>query len=255
MKLFGDYADYYDLFYEDKDYRSEAAYVDRVIRRLNPEARKLLELGCGTGKYCRAFSEMGYVVAGLDQSSRMVRRAEKRLNGSAGSTAGVRLAVGDMRSYREDGRYDAVVALFHVMSYLRTQDDLIAAFTTARSHLKPGGLFLFDCWHGHGVLNDPPKNPVKIVENDRVRALRRTTAVMQPSENAVHVRFDIELLDKETLAKTTLAENHWMRYLFAPEIENIGAKTGLKLQADYRWLSEEPLDDKAWYAFFVMIGQ
>ena len=40
MSVFGnDYASYYDLFYADKDYVAEAAFVRDVIERHRPNAR------------------------------------------------------------------------------------------------------------------------------------------------------------------------------------------------------------------------
>jgi hypothetical protein len=36
------------------------------------------------------------------------------------------------------------VALFHVTSCQTSDDDLRAAMATARAHLRPGGVFLFD---------------------------------------------------------------------------------------------------------------
>ena len=43
MSIFDAYAAYYDLFYRDKDYAGEAAYVDGLIRRHHPSSQSVLD--------------------------------------------------------------------------------------------------------------------------------------------------------------------------------------------------------------------
>jgi len=47
--VFNDYARYYDLLYQDKDYQAEADYVAGLMKRFHLEARSILKLGSGTG--------------------------------------------------------------------------------------------------------------------------------------------------------------------------------------------------------------
>ena len=43
MSVFGsDYAPYYDLFYADKDYASEASFVRSILNRHRPGVRSML---------------------------------------------------------------------------------------------------------------------------------------------------------------------------------------------------------------------
>lgn len=227
--------------------------MDRCIRKWRPAAATLLELGCGTGRYSEAFADRGYAVVGVDRSAAMLRRAKKRIARRADISARVRLVEGDVRTHRDGASYDAVVALFHVMSYMETDDDLQAAFATASRHLKPGGAFAFDCWHGPGVLRDPPRNPVREIATRTLRAVRRTTARLDPGSPCVQVRFDIELWDQAVGEHRVFAEDHRMRYLFAAEIQRLGERAGLRLAAARPWLSDGPLDATAWYAFFVFL--
>jgi SAM-dependent methyltransferase len=252
MSVFDGYAKHYDLFYREKDYRSEAEYVARLIRQRAPSARRILELGCGTGKYGHAFVEQGCSVAGVDLSPVMIAEAEKRFAALKIPAESAGFSVGDIRSYRDGCRYDAVVALFHVMSYLTSNEDLLATLRTARAHLEPGGLFVFDCWYGPGVLSDPPKNPVKVAEDDRVVATRRTTSTLLPNRNMVRVHFDVDLLERAGGETATLSEDHEMRYLFVPEIEDMAARAGLKMIAAHRWLTEDEPDRSTWYALIML---
>jgi hypothetical protein len=52
MSVFsGQCASNYDLFYADKDYHAEAAFVRDVICRHNPRANSVLEFGCGSAHH------------------------------------------------------------------------------------------------------------------------------------------------------------------------------------------------------------
>ena len=46
-----------------------------------------------------------------------------------------------------------------------TNADLLAAFATAREHLNPGGVFIFDCWYGPAVLAERPSVRIKRMED------------------------------------------------------------------------------------------
>ncbi|HEY4744175.1 MAG TPA: class I SAM-dependent methyltransferase, partial [Desulfuromonadaceae bacterium] len=157
MTTFDQYARYYDLLYRDKDYAAEADFVAGLLLAHAPEARTLLELGCGTGRHAEFLARQGFAVHGVDRSEGMLADAGRRRENLPDDVRG-RLAFspGDARDVRLGRHFDAVVSLFHVMSYMAEGRDLEHAFATARAHLAPGGVFLFDFWYGPAVLSDRP---------------------------------------------------------------------------------------------------
>jgi SAM-dependent methyltransferase len=249
---FDGYAAYYDLFYRDKDYAAEARYVSDIIRSFRPDAVRMMEWGCGTGQYTRRFLDLGYQATGVDLSAAMLAQAAERCRCEAASGA-ASFIQGDLRNYRSPERFDVIAALFHVVSYLTLNAELLAGFETARAHLEPGGLFVFDCWYGPGVLSDPPRNPVRTAENDALAAVRRTTSLLQPNLNTVRVRFDLELRDKVGgKGNSFLTEEHAMRYLFMPEILDLAERSGMGVLAAYHWLTRYEPSRDTWYAFIVL---
>jgi predicted TPR repeat methyltransferase len=76
MKSFRNYSQYYDLFYQDKDYDAEAGFVDKIIKKHLPKARTILEFGCGTGLHASKLAAKGYQVHGVDSSDQMLKKAQ-----------------------------------------------------------------------------------------------------------------------------------------------------------------------------------
>ena len=72
------YSQYYDAFYKNKDYNDEAKRVAALIRQFDPQAKTLLELGCGTGNHAAFFAKMGYTTTGLEISEEMVALAKEK---------------------------------------------------------------------------------------------------------------------------------------------------------------------------------
>ena len=62
--VFRDYARYYDLLYQDKDYQAESDYVMNLLNTHQPETKKILEFGSGSGIHGRILGNAGYQVSG-----------------------------------------------------------------------------------------------------------------------------------------------------------------------------------------------
>lgn len=247
---FNAYAAYYDLIYRDKDYASETRYVESLIQRHCPGAREVLELGCGTGIHAVELARRGYAVMGVDRSSEMTTRAGQRA-ATAISRDGVPpvFSTGDLRDFRAQRKFDAVISLFHVMSYQVANRDLAAAMATAAEHLRPGGLFLFDCWYGPGVLTDPPVVRVLRLEDEASRVTRIAEPEHRPNENRVDVHYDIRV--ERADGTDSIRETHPMRYLFAPEVDLMLELAGMERVGLYAWMRETAPDASTWNACFV----
>ena len=196
MSQFEQYGKYYDLFNEKKDYTAEAAYVLELARDHNPSTSRLLEMGCGTGGHAFPLAGLDCSVLGIDVSPEMIDRARLRLAASAQHTDELHFEVGDLRTYRAHATFDAIISLFHVISYQTTDADLLSAFRTARAHVAPGGLFLFDAWYGPAVKADPPYSRTRNYRGDRLTASRTSTPTVYAERNVVHIEFRFEIKDE-----------------------------------------------------------
>ncbi|WP_026841167.1 class I SAM-dependent DNA methyltransferase [Citrifermentans bremense] len=244
MSIFNQYARYYDLLYRDKDYRGESDYVHALIQEAAPKAQSVLNLGCGSGRHDRHLVDLGYRVTGVDISAEMLAAARE---GAAGDDR-LRYSQGDVRSLHLEESFDVVVSLFHVMSYQVTNEDLLAAMSTALLHLKPGGVFIFDCWYGPGVLTDRPSVRVKELEDDSIRVTRIAVPAMHADRDLVEVDFLVFIKNLADGSISELREKHLMRYLFTPGLRDQLTATGFEPLCFKEWLSSAQLGYTSWNA-------
>ena len=252
MKVFGTYARYYNLLYRDKDYAGEARFVRERLEKHAPGAQALLELGCGTGRHAVQLAGLGYEVYGVDQSRIMLEMAERQRQAAAPAIAArLEFAQGDIRTLRLERTFDAVLALFHVMCYQVSDEDLRATFATAKAHLKPGGVLLFDYWYGPAVLTERPAERVKRMEDDQIRVVRLAQPLMHPNDNVVDVDYRIVVEDKTTGRGEEIQETHRMRYLFRPEVAGLLAGVDL-VQVEWgQWLTGNEPGFDTWNVYSV----
>ncbi len=254
-KVFDAYASYYDLLYRDKDYAAEAEYVASHIRRNAPAAKRVLELGCGTGGHATHLAQMGYFVHGVDLSEGMLSRALLRKDALLPEVAArLSFSKGDVRTVRTTEMYDAVISLFHVVSYQVSNADLDATFETAWSHLGSGGLFLFDFWYGPAVLTEKPEVRVKRLENKHVEVTRIAEPLLNVGESTVQVDYTLFVKDRKTGKIEQTAESHHLRYLFLTELQNYLAGRFVAPKS-FEWMTDNPLSEGSWSAFVYALRQ
>jgi SAM-dependent methyltransferase len=250
--VFSGYARYYDLLYRDKDYAAEAGYVEGLIRKFHPSPRSILELGSGTGIHASLLAGRGYTVHGIERSPEMLARSlalSERMPELRGRLTFTR---GDIRESRLHRRFDAVIALFHVISYQTSNEDVTAAFQTARCHLDPGGIFTFDVWYGPAVLTDRPAVRVKRMADDDTEVTRVAEPVLHPNENRVDVNYRVFVRDKAAGSVAELQEIHSMRYFFMPEIERIALHAGFRCLHGEEWLTGRAIGCDTWGVCFSL---
>lgn len=249
--VFKQYGAYYDLLYRDKDYATEANYVGEVLRSALPKPRRLLELGSGTGRHGRLLSQQGFQVFGIERSESMVEVA--RRTGETGTGSGTfDCAVGDIRTVALEQSFDAVFSLFHVVSYLTSNSDVMQTFVAAARHLEPGGAFLFDVWHGPAVLNERPAVRVKRVEDDATRLWRIAEPELDTADGVVTVRYTMLAESKVDSRLTTFQEEHRMRYFFPTEIDLLAKQAGFAVERSEEFLTGRPPGESTWGVAYVL---
>jgi SAM-dependent methyltransferase len=135
MKLYGEIAEWWPIFSQPDEYKDEAAFFKRLLKKSStPPPRTLLDLGSGGGNiavHLKRYFSMTLV----DMSPGMLK-VSRALNPDCVHIKG------DMRTVRLDTTFDAVF-VHDAICHMTNKADLRAALRTAFVHCKPGGVALF----------------------------------------------------------------------------------------------------------------
>jgi SAM-dependent methyltransferase len=220
---------------------------------------RLLDVGCGAGRFCRIARDRGATVAGLDATSEFIEIARDR-------TPDGDFAVGEMQHLpSEDDSFDVVTG-FH--SFFLAAD-MVAALREARRVARPGGTVALTVWgrpdrcdstglfaamrrlvegDAPAVQESAPKAPSSpaLHEEEVIHGIARE-AGLQPIETA-YFRYVEEYPDVETMVRGMLAAppgraarrtagaeavQHVLREAVRPRVSDTGT---VRLREEVRYL-------------------
>ena len=239
------YSKAYDLLYADKKYEDEALYLASKVRGVCPTAKSILELGSGTGRHARLMCEHGFEVVGIERSVGMLDKARETDRES------LTYVEGDIRTCEIGRQFDAVVALFHVVSYLTSNDDILAAFANARRHLDRGGIFAFDFWYGPAVLTCKPENRLRELKSGDLEITRFAQTDLEFNKNIASVHYSLFVRDTKANTLLSQKETHDMRYFFLPELMVLLKTSGFDLLSAEEWMTARELGSSTWNGFVL----
>ena len=153
------------------------AHVERRLKGIARQtgAKKLLDLGCGTGFVIEIAKKFVADIDGVDITEAMIRQVDRTGGGE------IRLHLCDTGSFpAEPGAYDMVTAY----SFLHHLYDIGPTLATAARALRPGGQFYADLepnwafWNGIKNLDpDVPLDP--LVERERASVLEKDSEIQE----------------------------------------------------------------------------
>ena len=128
----------YDLLTAEYAYGPWLTAIERVAREHGLAGRRLLDVGCGTGKSFLPLLERGFQVTACDISPDMVELAQRK----AGRRVDVYVA--DMRRLPVFGEFDLITCIDDAINHLLSAGEVADALGSMRENLAPGGLLVFD---------------------------------------------------------------------------------------------------------------
>ena len=243
--VFEKYAQYYDLLYQDKDYQTEAEYILSLLKKHQPESKKILEFGAGSGIHGRIISKAGFQVSGIEKSCEMIDLGLSSNQGICENT-NFSCTQGDCTSSFLGDDFDTVISLFHVLSYQTSNEKILAMLNNAYRHLKSGGVFIFDYWHAPAVWHIGPTLRVKRVSNQQLSITRIAEPECLREQNIVKVKYQTFVEDLKNKHISEIKETHEMRAFDTEEIKEFASQTGFSLLHSEEWLTSQTPSKDTW---------
>ena len=238
------YADAALYDYEYRRRRADVNFYRELAKRR--KAKRVLELGAGTGRVSIPLARDNLQVTALDQSKPMLDRLRgKKLPPSVARR--ITTVEADLCTFDLGETFDLAIAPFNVLEHLYTRGEVDACLRRVAAHLAPGGAFAFDVqmpdleW----LVRDPVKRWAKTRFTDPSTGkamFYSTNHVYDPVSQIVLIRLYYDRADEEKPGRVvTLSQ----RKFFPAELEALVAHADLRVSARYGDFFWRPLDGAA----------
>ena len=148
-------------------YQLRREVLDRVLAtaRFDPQGRRVLDVGCGTGFFTAYYLARGADLTGIDIAPTSIERLRER-------HPQARFVLGDVSEAPIEGRFDLVNA-FDVLYHITDDARWERAVRALAAAVEPGGLLL---------LTDAFRRvPLEEAAHNRMRELERYRALIEPA--------------------------------------------------------------------------
>jgi SAM-dependent methyltransferase len=226
----------YDSIYDDVDAEEavrqwcllvrECANLPRPNQDVLP---RLLDLGCGTGKYLDPWAAAGFCVTGADASGGMISCARRRRRLS-GLSSRIHLVHCDLRepnlSLNKAGPFDIAVAHFNFFNLLPPGDISMLLERLASCMTVEARLFT-DC-ASPGLMPEKTRDRIVVADGAVVEVVTRPN----PAAGTVTRSYRIHA--------SQISERYWLHS--TPTLRAAATQAGWRLERTYAWTPDCPQD-------------
>ena len=137
------WASYYDFVYErtyGNVYKQLTDITIKVVNDILGYKGTIFDFGAGTGRLTIPLKQQGYKVTAIEKSQPM---ADIIIRKSQDLNLSIDIHACDITAFH-NGKADLGLALFTVLSYATTEEQINSIILNIKNHLKPNGFLFFD---------------------------------------------------------------------------------------------------------------
>jgi glycine/sarcosine N-methyltransferase len=147
VSLYDALSDDYDRFVNwESRLAYEMPFIERTLREA--DARRVVDVACGTGMHAIELARNGYKVVGADLSAPMIERARENISAAGVEARFVVAGFGELAEKLAlkvkggSSQFDAVLCLGNSLPHVPSAGDLGDALADFAAVLRPGGVLL-----------------------------------------------------------------------------------------------------------------
>ena len=227
------WAEYYDFVYENSYGSLYNALTTQTIDAINeilPNKGTIIDFGAGTGRVSFPLIEQGYSVIAVEKSTGMVNEFKRKANDRNLDVTIHNCSISDY----QNGKADLAIALFTVLSYSVTEEELSKNINNICQHINSNGYFFFDLpnavfFNAGQLINIKTANLNRVVEltsnneNDIYTYTEECSGIHNGNEFTYQDKFQIRYWELRTLDKL-LSENGFSDTLkYFPQFNSTGS--------------------------------
>ncbi|MFA5404746.1 MAG: class I SAM-dependent methyltransferase [Ignavibacteria bacterium] len=143
-ELYEDFAENYEKEVFTQGTIGEVDFIEKEIEF--DKSKKILDLGCGTGRHTIELTKRGYYVTGLDLSETQLKKAKEK---AEALKLKIKFIRDDARYFKLDEKFDLVIMICEgAFSLMETDEMNFAILKNAYNSLKEKGKFIFTTLNG-----------------------------------------------------------------------------------------------------------
>jgi SAM-dependent methyltransferase len=197
---------YYSILYKHRDDAEAHRFIDRLIAFLNPASgARMLDLGCGKGRFSRYLAQQGFEVTGLDLSENSIQYARQF------AADNLSFFTHDMREPYKFIYFDYIFSFFTSFGYFESDEANIQTLKNVHSGLKKNGYFVLDFFNAANVEKHLPQREEKEIGGIRffIEKKKEGNFVVK------HIRFEDSGVSRHFTEQVRLFDCQTMRAMFA----------------------------------------
>jgi SAM-dependent methyltransferase len=224
----------YDSLYDDVDAEEAVRQWLLLVKKhtgLPKRGKKplprLVDLGCGTGRYLDPWASAGFSVTGVDASKGMISRARKNLKMSA-CDAQIRLVNCDLRkrspTLSKGQPFDVAVAHLNFLN-LFPPKEIVAVMKSLGSCMTEGARFFTDC-ASPALIPEPGGERVVLADGTAVDVTTRPDIAESTVIRSYRFR------------RSEASEKYWLHS--TPTLKAAASRAGWRLESSFDWRPDRP---------------
>lgn len=240
-----------ELIYDAQIYDGLNSFLTdlRFYKKWMPTEKnaQILELCCGSGRLTIPLAKEGLNITGVDITASMLAQAELKSNAE---NLTIRFIEADIRILDLPDTYDVIFIPFNSIHHLYKNQDLFNTFRVVQKHLKPDGLFLFDCYN-------PNIQYITEAEKQKTSMAAYTTADERKVEIEQTMRYEsntqVNRIEWHYYINGSFhsIQNLYMRMYFPQELDTYLQWHGFEILHKFGSFDENPFDKDSEKQIFI----
>lgn len=149
--IYQGFAYIYDRLMKDAPYDQWVNFIEKTISKYHQGAKRLLDVGCGTGEIAVSLAKKDLAVTGVDLSEDMLTVAQSKADKEKVNILFLQQDMRELAGFPES--FDIATICCDSLNYLETEKDVLATFHAVYDQLTDQGLLVFDVHSIHKIDN------------------------------------------------------------------------------------------------------
>lgn len=148
MEPYTAFSNVYDSVFKHVDYNQWYLYIRSIMLKYIEIPKRILEIGCGTGKFGAKFSHDDFEIYGLDKSIDMLKVAKLRAYNN------FRIICGDMINFHFAKNFDFIFCVHDTINYLLLPNEINQVLGSVKGLMTEKSIFMFDITSEYNVIKN-----------------------------------------------------------------------------------------------------